>query len=144
MIRVTTLATIVEKHQRACEKHDWTGYTLAEMLHAEAGEQQEIEQAVIRRQVHGPHGIIDEIHDKIAVLIRTAEALEYSDVNMSAAELACTWTQDDYECGTYTADCGFVFALNDGSPSENGLKYCCNCGKPLAENLYQPEDDENA
>jgi len=142
MIRVTTLATIVEKHERACAKHNWTGYTLAEMLHAEAGEQQEIEQAINRGQIHGPHGIIDEIHDKIAVLIRTAEALETSEINITAAELSCTWRQEDEDSDTYTTDCCFTFALNDGPPSENGMKYCPHCGRPIIENLYQPEDED--
>lgn len=145
MIRVNTLATIVEKHERACNKHDWTGYTLAEMLHAEAGEQQEIEQAIIRRQIHGPHGVIDEIHDKIAVLIRIAETLEYSDVADLAAELACTWKQetlDDHDRNCWEPSCGAGgFVLDTGNPSENGMKYCHACGRLITEKPYQPEED---
>ena len=76
MIRVTTLATIAEKHARAVAKHDWTGYTLADMNAAAAGEQSEIDQAEERGQIHGPHGVIDETYDLIAVLLRKVEALE--------------------------------------------------------------------
>lgn len=76
MIHITTLLTLQAKHNRACDKHDWTGYTLADMNAAAAGEQLEIDQAEERGQIHGPHGVIDETYDLIAVLLRKVEALE--------------------------------------------------------------------
>lgn len=76
MIHITTLITLQAKHDRACNKHDWTGYTLADMNAAAAGEQEEIEHAEARGQIHGPHGVIDETYDLIAVLLRKVEALE--------------------------------------------------------------------
>lgn len=76
MIRVTTLATIAEKHARAVAKHDWTGYTLDDMGKAFTGETFEMGQAEERGQIHGPHGLIDEAYDTIAVLVRMVETLE--------------------------------------------------------------------
>lgn len=76
MIATKTLITLQAKHDRACNKYNWTGYTLADVNAAIAGEQEEINQAEQRGQIHGPHGVIDETYDLIAVLLRKIEALE--------------------------------------------------------------------
>lgn len=47
----------------------------------------------------------------------------------------CTWTED---CGDWATACGRYFRLNDGAPADNGIRYCCFCGRPLVE----PEDGE--
>jgi hypothetical protein len=43
----------------------------------------------------------------------------------------CVWAQDDD--GIWLTDCENAFTLNDGAPSENDMKFCCYCGKPLKE-----------
>jgi len=50
----------------------------------------------------------------------------------------CTWTESG-DCYGYDTDCGDTFALNEGTPSNNGMKFCCYCGKPLEEKLYEEE-----
>ncbi len=45
----------------------------------------------------------------------------------------CVWTVE-HEGDWYTTDCGFTFVLTDGTPSENGVKYCLFCGRHLKEN----------
>lgn len=53
---------------------------------------------------------------------------------------ACTWAED--EDGPWKTDCGHAFELNDGGPSENQMRFCCYCGRPLAEARFVPEPDE--
>lgn len=44
------------------------------------------------------------------------------------APAVCGWTSDDD--GTYHTGCGHAFVLNDGTPTENSMRFCCYCGKP--------------
>lgn len=44
-----------------------------------------------------------------------------------AVPMTCTWAEDD-ETGNYATTCGHVFALNDGGPTDNDMKFCCYCG----------------
>jgi len=50
----------------------------------------------------------------------------------------CVWEED---CdGNWETSCDQTFCLDHGCPSENGMKYCCYCGKPLVEKRYAEED----
>jgi hypothetical protein len=40
----------------------------------------------------------------------------------------CFWHNDD---GWWRTDCGKYFALNDGSPHQNGMRFCYHCGRKL-------------
>jgi hypothetical protein len=42
------------------------------------------------------------------------------------AERTCTWTQDDE--GNWNTSCDQIHILIDGTPAENGMRYCCYCG----------------
>ena len=33
----------------------------------------------------------------------------------------------------YETDCGHAFDVNNGTATENGMKFCCFCGKPLED-----------
>ena len=46
-------------------------------------------------------------------------------------EAVCTWTED--ASGIWHTDCGEAFEIQTGSPGQNGLRYCCFCGRRLAE-----------
>jgi hypothetical protein len=35
--------------------------------------------------------------------------------------------------GAYMTDCGNHFNFNDDSATENGVKFCMYCGKPMQE-----------
>jgi hypothetical protein len=52
-------------------------------------------------------------------------------------EVLCGWQsyiEDD--CEVWSTDCGNEFLLTtDGTPFENGFKYCCYCGKRIREVL---------
>jgi hypothetical protein len=43
----------------------------------------------------------------------------------------CVWTVD--ENGFWRTGCGEAFEIAVGGPDENGLRYCCFCGRPLEE-----------
>jgi hypothetical protein len=54
----------------------------------------------------------------------------------------CVWRQDDLE-GMFTTTCGGAFEFIDGTPTENGVRFCCYCGRPATEKLYvESIDDE--
>ncbi len=49
---------------------------------------------------------------------------------IDAQELvACNWKY--IEDGYWQTDCGESFCLEEGTPEQNGMKYCHHCGKPL-------------
>jgi hypothetical protein len=51
----------------------------------------------------------------------------------------CTWF-NPFESDAYFTDCGNGFTLIDGTPSDNSMKFCCFCGKPIVEKLEEEED----
>jgi hypothetical protein len=48
----------------------------------------------------------------------------------------CEWvgTYDEYET-TWEGSCGAEFILLEGTPAENGMKYCPNCGRKLTQRV---------
>ena len=58
---------------------------------------------------------------------------------------ACEWGQycfDDTDMSLWHTTCGDGFALNDGDPKENGMNYCCYCGRPITVHHYVDEDED--
>lgn len=58
----------------------------------------------------------------------------------------CDWAQkdwDDCDWGRWQTSCGEYFYMTDSSPSENQMKFCCYCGKPIRENLFKREEEVN-
>ncbi len=51
----------------------------------------------------------------------------------------CVWQED--ENGNWDTDCGDKHILNEGTPSENNMAYCCYCGGKLIEEPYVDPDD---
>ena len=54
----------------------------------------------------------------------------------------CRWTQDEWDGDTYSTSCGDAFVFIDGTPEENGCKFCCHCGKPLEQVLLEDDEEE--
>ena len=48
----------------------------------------------------------------------------------------CQWV---YEAGYWITSCGYEYAINDGTPSENDMNFCLYCGKKLIE---KPEGEK--
>jgi hypothetical protein len=42
----------------------------------------------------------------------------------------CAWREDE---GYWETDCGNEFAVNEGTPEENRMKFCCFCGKHIVQ-----------
>jgi len=49
----------------------------------------------------------------------------------TASQRTCMWRQDNDGC--WHSGCDKTWALNDGTPGENGMKFCVFCGKKLGE-----------
>jgi len=47
----------------------------------------------------------------------------------------CEWIQDEPGSDAWNTDCGHVFTIFVGIPSENRMTFCCYCGKPLKETV---------
>lgn len=54
-----------------------------------------------------------------------------------AAESTCEWRQD--EDGNWDTACGDKHIYIDGTPKENGAKFCCYCGAKLKEVPFNGE-----
>ena len=52
---------------------------------------------------------------------------------LANAEPTCTWSKDpDFEMGdTYDSSCGEKWSFIDGGPTENRVRFCQGCGKPV-------------
>jgi hypothetical protein len=53
---------------------------------------------------------------------------------------ACTWSQEDECSGSWNTSCGHMFRLDEGSPEDNGMKFCCYCGETLTSERWVDED----
>ena len=47
-------------------------------------------------------------------------------------EETCLWEYQDLE-NYYHTSCGDDFMVSEGTPRENGMKYCTYCGKKIKE-----------
>lgn len=56
---------------------------------------------------------------------------------------ACNWAQADFETDAWETTCGGVFRLDDGTPSDNQMRWCCYCGKSLQESPWADPDSES-
>ena len=49
----------------------------------------------------------------------------------------CAWECDSE--GNWETGCGGTFILNEGTPGDNRMAFCCYCGKPLMETFSEAE-----
>lgn len=54
----------------------------------------------------------------------------------------CIWARDA-DSDAWDSSCGHMFCLNEGTPLENDMSFCCFCGEPLVEELGETGEDEN-
>ena len=43
----------------------------------------------------------------------------------------CEWKPDDSESGTWASGCGELWSFIDGGPTENRVRFCHGCGRPV-------------
>ena len=53
----------------------------------------------------------------------------------------CAWVQDE-DFGAWETNCGHCYAIIEGTPAANGMKFCCYCGKPLEGMPWIEEETE--
>jgi len=49
--------------------------------------------------------------------------------------MECTWSQDGVGEQAWDTSCHNRFLLNDATPRENHMMFCCYCGKALVEDV---------
>ena len=50
------------------------------------------------------------------------------------SEKYCKWTHDKLDdSNTWETDCGHSFWLEYDTPEDNGMNFCCYCGKKLIQ-----------
>ena len=55
----------------------------------------------------------------------------------------CIWTNATTDhSDTWETECGKMFTLNEGSPSDNDMKFCCYCGGSLEEERFSNLEEE--
>lgn len=52
----------------------------------------------------------------------------------------CAWSRD--EDGNDDTECGQTWSLNDGTPTDNGMKFCPYCGRQIVWTDYVEETDD--
>ena len=84
--------------------------------------------------------------DNIPACEQWAEMLKKNITALRAALAepdTCTWWQDgDSDSGMYQTSCRRYFDLNDGTPEDNKMRWCCYCGKRLVQELIEEHEDE--
>ena len=62
-----------------------------------------------------------------------AQPLKAEQAKDAAEDAPCAWTQDaDFDMGdTYASACGELWSFIDGGPTENRVRFCHGCGKPV-------------
>jgi hypothetical protein len=55
---------------------------------------------------------------------------------------ACEWSLDEPDSDTWETDCGHMFTLNEGTPSQNRMRFCCYCGQQIKETLDKPPSQD--
>lgn len=53
---------------------------------------------------------------------------------------SCVWAQADSDTDLWETSCRRSFCLNEGTPAENRMTWCCYCGKPLEEHPWVDEE----
>lgn len=57
----------------------------------------------------------------------------------------CEWRSDDEPDmgGAWHTACGEIFCITDGSPSDNGMIFCCYCGNGIMQTYAVADEAED-
>lgn len=66
-----------------------------------------------------------------------ADAMEQD----GGSEPECLWQEDDE--GNWWGGCGALWCFNDGGPADNEMRFCCGCGRPLAQQRFIEEAEKS-
>lgn len=54
----------------------------------------------------------------------------------------CTWKTVDEDNNVWGGECGSDWMLDEGTPEENDMKFCPNCGRPLVQVIRSLGEEE--
>lgn len=55
---------------------------------------------------------------------------------MITTDEPCKWEREDEDSDIWLTNCGTAFTLNEGTPKENRMKFCCFCGRKIKTVKY--------
>jgi len=64
----------------------------------------------------------------------------------TCAQTTCVWVQEDYwdAPGTWHTQCGNTFEFAAGGPCEDGINFCCYCGRSIERHdAPEPEEEDD-
>lgn len=61
--------------------------------------------------------------------------------NVAGCVRACTWTEDD-DTGAYDTACNNKHIFIEGTPAENGYRFCPYCGGALVDGATKKEESD--
>lgn len=106
-----------------CGGSGWKTYGSTATYHGGAGGQSLTNDVCDRCWGSGKEGKPWPSHNRPNVKVRGAQLYP-------ADPTACVWKRD--EDGNWHTGCGGMFVLDEGTPGDNSMAFCCYCGKPLA------------
>lgn len=53
----------------------------------------------------------------------------------------CTWTETKPEVSYWATQCDHAFTINDGTPADNGMRFCCYCGNLIKQVPFSAEEE---
>ena len=53
----------------------------------------------------------------------------------------CHWSQWEMHSDTWNTSCGQDYTIIEGTPEENGHKFCHHCGRPLVQHEFVYEEE---
>ena len=86
------------------------------------------------------HGGTIAGHIKKAIVMYSKSILEENVILIDH----CTWTLDDPSENAWETQCDNIFVLDDATPNENKMRYCCFCGGRLLEQILLDEEEDQA
>ena len=70
----------------------------------------------------------------VSVLVVLVDPLEnenlYPVFKLNSTD-SCRWTEYE-DCEAWDTGCGHAFYIENGTPQENDMKFCCYCGKTIS------------
>jgi len=93
---------------------------------------------------HGPHLVWKPEYMDAMSASKGAKATPlYTAPPQQAEPESCAWHQDgDSESDLYATSCRHYFNLDDGTPEDNKMHWCCYCGKTLAQELITEDGND--
>lgn len=64
-------------------------------------------------------------------------------MNIETTNKNCGWSRSDPDADLWEGSCGVSWCLTEGTPTENEVKFCPNCGRPVEQLQDEPEETDD-